>query len=266
MELSFVQSADGSQIRIGQAGAGDKNILIVPGLAEHLNRYDHVANALSNAGYNVVVMEPRGHGKSDGLRGHVDGWKQYVEDVDAAASTFDGPIFLMGHSTGGLIALSSVLEGLKNEVRGLVLSGPNVVDTVDAPIKKAAAKLLSKLTPRLSMATGLDSSLLSRDPQVVKDYDADPLVYGTVTARFFIEMTNAQARVMENAPNGTLPLLLQVGGKDGIVDSQSSMAMARNWNTPAEIICYPELYHEIFNEPEKEQVLGDLLKWLDGQS
>ena len=266
METSFVESADGTKIRIGRAGSGDKNILVIPGLAEHLGRYDFLADGLANAGYNVIVIEPRGHGKSGGLRGHVDKWAQYSKDVDAAVGEFEGPIFLMGHSTGGLIALFSILEGINNEVKGLVLSAPNVVDTVDAPIKKVAAKVLSKLTPKLSMATGLETKLLSRDPEVVRAYEADPLVYDTVTARWFIEMTKAQARVMIAAPNGTLPLLLQVGEKDGIVDSRSSMAMARNWNTPAEIICYSGLYHEIYNEPEKDQVLGDLVQWLDGQS
>ena len=266
METSFVVSADGSKIRIGQAGSGDRNILVIPGLAEHIGRYAFVAEGLATAGYNVIVIEPRGHGRSDGMRGHVDRWNQYAQDVNAALGAFDGPIFLMGHSTGGLIALYSILEGIKNEVKALVLSAPNVVDTVDAPLKKVAAKLLSKLTPKLSMATGLDTELLSRDPEVVRAYEADPLVYSTVTARWFIEMTKAQARVMKAAPNGSLPLLLQVGEKDGIVDSQSSMAMARNWNTPAEIICYTGLYHEIYNEPEKDQVLADLIKWLDGQS
>ena len=164
MDLSFVQSADGTQIRVGQAGTGEKNILIIPGLAEHLGRYEHVAAALQTAGYNVTVMEPRGHGKSDGIRGHVDNWSQYTDDVNAAMSTIEGPLFLMGHSTGGLIALSSLLDGVTSEVRGLVLSGPNVIDTVDAPVKKAAARLLSKLTPKLSMATGLSTQLLSRDP------------------------------------------------------------------------------------------------------
>ena len=266
METSFVESADGTKIRIGRAGSGDKNILVIPGLAEHLGRYSFVAEGLAAAGYNVMVIEPRGHGKSGGLRGHVKKWAHYSQDVDAAVREFEGPIILMGHSTGGLIALYSLLEGISNEVKGLVLSAPNVVDTVDAPVKKAAAKLLSKLTPRLSMETGLKTELLSRDPEIVRAYEADPLVYSTVTARWFIEMTKAQARVMKAAPEGTLPLLLQVGEKDGIVDSQSSMAMARNWNTPAEIICYPGLYHEIFNEPEKDQVLADLVKWLDGQS
>ncbi len=266
MDISFVTSADGSQIRIGQTGDGEKNILIIPGLAEHLGRYGYVSDTLAKAGYRVTVMEPRGHGKSDGIRGHVDRWGQYAEDVRAVSGCIDGPFYLLGHSTGGLIAMYSILEGLEDRIRALALSGPNVVDTVDAPIKKAAARLLSKLTPKLSMATGLDASLLSRDPQVVKDYEQDPLVYGTITARFFIEMLKAQERIMAAAPESTLPLILQVGEKDGIVDPKASMAMARNWKTPAEIICYPGFFHEIFNEPEKDAVLADLIRWMDAQT
>ena len=266
MEISFVTSADGSQIRIGQMGDGEKNILIIPGLAEHLGRYGYMADSLSQAGFRVTVMEPRGHGKSDGIRGHVDHWGQFAEDVQAVAGGIDGDFYLLGHSTGGLIALYSVLEGLENRIRALALSGPNVVDTVDAPIKKAAARVLSKLTPKLSMATGLNTQLLSRDPQIVKAYEQDPMVYGTITARFFIEMLKAQERIIAAATACALPLILQVGEKDGIVDPMASMAMARNWKTPAEIICYPGLYHEIFNEPEKDTVLADLVRWLDAQS
>ena len=148
----------------------------------------------------------------------------------------------------------------------LALSGPNVLDTVDAPIKKAAAGVMSKLLPRLSMATGLNAEKISRDPEVVQAYKDDPMVYGTVTARFFIEMVSAQQRVTAAAPEGTLPLLLQVGEKDEIVDPAASIELAKQWKTPATIIAYPELYHEIFNEPEQDRVFADLIQWMDNQS
>ena len=266
MDTSFVQSRDGSRIRIGKAGSGANHVLVIPGLAEHLGRYAHVAQALVAGGYAVTVLEPRGHGRSDGRRGHVDAWTQYAEDVAAAAETIDGPLFLLGHSTGGLIALFTALEGLENPIRGLALSGPNVLDTVDAPVKKAAAGVISKLLPRLSMATGLNAEKISRDPEVVQAYKDDPMVYGTVPARFFIEMVSAQQRVTAAAPEGTLPLLLQVGEKDEIVDPAASIELAKQWKTPATIIVYPELYHEIFNEPEQDRVFADLIQWMDNQS
>ena len=265
MKTSFVNSADGTKLRIGKAGEGPENVLIVPGLAEHMGRYEYVVARLVSAGFSITFLEPRGHGGSGGKRGHVQRWSRLREDVEAAATTIDGPLFLLGHSTGGLISLYTALDGLANGIRGLALSAPNVVDTVDAPIKKAASSLISIIAPTMSFATGLDSSLLSRDPAVGQSYDADPLVYGTITARFFVEMIAAQRRVVAAAPEGVLPLLLMVGEQDDIVDSPSSIAMAKGWKTPATIITYPELYHEIFNEPERDQVLSDLIDWLRTQ-
>ena len=265
METSFVVSRDGTKLRIGKAGTGTRHILVIPGLAEHLGRYGHIVEALTAAGYSLTVLEPRGHGHSEGRRGHVDAWSQYADAVRAAAKTIDGPLFLLGHSTGGLIALFVAIDGLPNPIRALALSGPNVADTVDAPLKKAGAGLLSRVVPRLSMATGLNAEHISRDRAVVDAYITDPMVYGTVTARFFTEMLKAQRRVTETASEGTLPMLLQVGGADKIVDPTASVAMANQWKTPATVIAYPDLYHEIFNEPEKDRVLADLVEWLDKQ-
>ena len=263
MELSFTQSPDATKIRLGKTGTGNRNILIIPGLAEHLGRYEYLAQQLAKSNFNVTVMEPRGHGESDGNRGHVHYWNQYSEDVSAAATTIDGPMVLLGHSTGGLISLFIYLHGLKNGIIGLALSAPNVFDTVDAPVKKFIGKILSRIYPTLALSTGLNTKHLSRDPEIVKKYEEDPLVFGVVTTRFYTEMLNAQQRVRDSAPQGDIPLLLQVGEEDKIVDSKSSIEMAKSWKKPAKIITYPNLYHEIFNEPEKDKVIADLVEWLN---
>jgi acylglycerol lipase len=263
MQTSFINSADGTKLRIGKSGEGSKNILIVPGLAEHLGRYEHVVEALNAADCSVTVIELRGHGKSDGKQGHVDKWSQYIEDVQAAAATIDGPIVLLGHSMGGLVSLDVAINGLPNGISALALSDPNVAVAFEAPaIKVMGAKVLSRLLPGLSLDNELDSKLISRDPAVVEKYNADPLVYSTITPRWFTEMVKSQARVIAHSTAYTLPLLMLLGEGDAICDWKASAALARNWGGAAKTITYPELYHEIFNEPEKEKVIADLVQWL----
>ena len=163
MQTSTIQSADGTQLRIGKSGEGSRHVLIIPGLAEHLGRYTHVVEALNGAGCAVTVLELRGHGESGGKRGHVDRWSQYLDDVRAAAATIDGPVLLLGHSMGGLVALELAIEGLPNGIEALILSDPNVAVAVDAPaIKVMGAKILSRILPGLALDNELDSSLISR--------------------------------------------------------------------------------------------------------
>jgi alpha-beta hydrolase superfamily lysophospholipase len=267
MQLSTIQSADGTSLRIGRSGEGERHALIVPGLAEHLGRYDHVVEALNGAGFTATVLELRGHGESGGKRGHVDRWTQYLDDVKAAAATIDGPITLIGHSMGGLVALDALISGLDNGVEALVLSDPNVAVAVDAPvIKVMGAKLLSRILPGLSLDNELDAALISRDAAVVDAYKADPLVYSTITPRWFTEMLKSQERVIAHATQYSTPLLMLLGEGDAICDWRASEALARNWGGEAKTIRYPELYHEIFNELEKDRVISDMLAWLGGNT
>jgi len=267
MQLSTIQSADGTSLRIGRSGEGERHALIVPGLAEHLGRYDHVVEALNGAGFAVTVLELRGHGKSGGKRGHVDRWAQYLDDVKAAAATIEGPITLIGHSMGGLVVLDALINGLDNGVEALVLSDPNVAVAVDAPaIKVMGAKLLSRILPGLSLDNELDAAMISRDPEVVEAYKADPLVYSTITPRWFTEMLKSQERVIAHATQYSTPLLMLLGEGDAICDWRAAEALARNWGGEAKTIRYPEMYHEIFNELEKDRVISDMLAWLGGNT
>jgi alpha-beta hydrolase superfamily lysophospholipase len=264
METSFIQSQDATKLRIGKSGDASRHVLLIHGLAEHMGRYEHVVDALNSAGWSVTAVELRGHGESEGKRGHVDRWEQYLEDVRAAAATIDGPVVLLGHSMGGLVALDLAIDGLPNGIDALVLSDPNVAVAIEAPaIKVMGAKVLSKLFPRLSLANELDASLICRHQPVVDKYLEDPLVYATITPRWFTEMVKSQERVVANAIRYTTPLLMLLGEGDAICDWKASAALARNWGGEAHTITYPELYHEIFNEVEGEQVIMDMIAWLE---
>ncbi len=249
---------------MAKAGDATRHVLLIHGLAEHIGRYDHVVRALTESQWAVTAIELRGHGESEGKRGHVDRWEQYLDDVRAAAATIDGPVVLLGHSMGGLVALDVAIDGLPNGVQAIVLSDPNVAVAVEAPaVKVMGAKLLSRILPGLSLSNELDAAMICRHQPVVDRYLEDPLVYSTITPRWFTEMLKSQERVVAHATSYDTPLLMLLGEGDAICDWKASAALARNWGGEAKTITYPDLYHEIFNELEGEGVIKDMLAWME---
>src|SRR5690606_28266137 len=239
-------------------------VVVLHGYAEHSGRYPHVAAALNAAGYAVYALDQHGHGRSDGPRANIDSFAGVFIDTDRlvrkAAAAHDGlPVFLLGHSMGGLIATGYVCEvtGLpRYPLAGLVLSAPALDIAVGSPVEKVAAKVLSKIVPDLAV-TPFVSGKISRDPQVVAAYDADPLVYrGKIKVRTGAETLSTVAKTRDMLPKVDLPTLLMHGGADEVVRLEGSRLLAERATTPdLTFTVYDGLYHEIFNEPEKEKVL-----------
>lgn len=260
MQITFLDSADGTRLRTLKWGDGARDALIVHGLAEHAGRYSHVAETLATRGWTVTVLELRGHGHSGGRRGYVNRWDDYVADVRAAVATLRPGWSLLAHSMGGLVALEAVRLGLAPA--RLALSNPLLGVRVKAPaVKIAAAKTLSRFWPTLSLGNELDSKMLSRDPVVGKAYDADPLVYSTLTPRWYTEMTATQGRV-HNMSAPPIPLAFFLSDSDPICDPPAAEGLARRLGAHLQI--YPGMFHEIFNEIGKEQVITDVATWLEG--
>lgn len=243
---------------------GKRDVLLVPGLAEHAGRYAHVAAALGKAGFRASLIELRGHGESGGKRGHVDAWRRYVEDVWAAARALEDGFALVAHSMGGLVAVDALREALGQPVLGLAMSNPMIGLGFDPPrLKVKASRVLARVLPRVSIRNELDTSKLSRDPEIVRTYEADPLVFDTITPRWFVEAMDGMARAKEAAARITVPLLLMVGEGDKVCNPKAALMLGDRWAGPKVIHRYPGLYHELFNEPEKDKVLADLVAWLD---
>lgn len=254
----FVTSADGTRIHVVESGEGGRDVLVLGGLAEHAGRYAHVAAAWTARGARVHAMELRGHGNSGGRRSHVLDWGEYRADVRAVADELRPGWVMFAHSMGGLVALDAVHDGLRPA--RLALSNPLCGVKLKVPgWKTALGRGLSRLWPTLALTNEVDPAALSRDPEVGRAYARDPNVYGKVTARWFTEMTAAQARVagMSASP---VPMAFFLAESDPITDAAASRALALRLG--AEVREYPGRLHELVNETDQAEIIAALGDWL----
>jgi alpha-beta hydrolase superfamily lysophospholipase len=243
-------------------------VVIAHGLAEHGGRYDELAGRLVDDGYAVYALDHRGHGRSPGHRANIDRFSYLVTDL----STFVGrsaqrhpgaPVFLLGHSMGGAIATATALR-IQGSLQGLVLSGPALAAAeIVSPTKLAMVRMLSVVLPNVG-ALKLPAEAVSRDPDVVSRYESDPLVHsGSIPARTVAELLQAMARFPDEIAGLRLPMLIQHGTADSLVPLDGVRDVYRRATaTDREFKTYPGLFHEVYNEPEKDQVIGELRDWL----
>ncbi len=244
-------------------------LLVVHGLGEHCGRYMNVVNHFVPLDYAIYGLDHIGHGKSDGAREYVERFDDYtntlaifynmVTDLQA-----EKPIFLLGHSMGGAIATYYLLDH-QDDFTGAILSAPGV--KVGDSISQATitmSKILSKLAPKMGVIA-LDVDGISRDPEVVEAYVNDPLVFhGKTPARLGAELLSAIQRITAEAGNITLPFIVVQGAEDSIVDpSGAQMLYDKASSEDKTLKIYDELYHECFNEPERDRVLRDVENWLE---
>jgi acylglycerol lipase len=243
-------------------------VVLAHGGSEHSGRYAWTAERLAERGYATYAIDHRGHGRSEGARAYLDRMDNVVADLDdlvhlAAERHPDTPIFLLGHSVGGCVALAYAIEH-QDKLDGLLLSAPVAVLEAASPATRIAGRVLSVIAPRLGVYD-IDSTTVSRDPDVVRDYDADPLNYhGKLPARTVAELSSTVGRFPEQLPRLTLPLLVMHGTADRLVPpAASDFVDARASSEDKTYIRYDGLFHEILNEPERDRVVGDIADWLD---
>ncbi|MYR06340.1 alpha/beta fold hydrolase [Gordonia sp. SID5947] len=241
-------------------------VVIAHGLGEHGRRYAHVVERLASAGYVVAVPDHLGHGRSGGKRLRVQKFSDYTDDLGTVLDQIvddDLPTFLIGHSMGGCIALDFALDH-QDRLDGLVLSGAAVIPGDDlSPVAVRLAPLLGRVAPGLP-TTALDSASISRDPQVVATYDTDPLVTrGKIPARLGSAMLATMQSFPRRLPGLHIPLLVLHGGADALTSPAGSEMVDRlAASEDKTLTIYDGLYHEIFNEPERDQVISDVVGWL----
>ena len=240
------------------------------GLGDHSGLYPMVADYIVGREMAVHAFDMRGNGRSDGPRGYVERWSQYLEDLArflALVGTDDPgrPVFLIGNSLGGLIALEYALR-TPDGLRGVVtVSAPLGELSVPAPLL-ALGRVMSRVWPRFSLETGMDLSGLARDPTVAEQILADPLFHRRGTARLSTEVTTAIARVRSGADSFRLPLLVLHGSDDRMVSPVGSRQFAARAGSPdKQLIEYPGGYHALFADHGREQVLADVAGWIEAR-
>ena len=243
-------------------------LIIVHGLAEYGGRYVDFAHRLSTIGFQTVAMDLRGHGKSPGKRAYVFDIRQFVNDVASLVDKVKSespqlPVFMFGQSMGGAIAALYAVRH-QQEISGLILfSAALKIHDNFSPLLQKLSGLIAAIFPKLPTLK-LDSTLISRDPAVVQTYAGDPMIYhGGTLAKTGAEIIKATREIQNHAEQLRLPLYIAHGTGDKITDPEGSRIVHElAASTDKTLKLYPNLYHELHNEPEKEQVFSDLLAWL----
>ena len=245
-------------------------LIIVHGLKDHSDRYAAVAERLVARGYAVHAFDLRGHGDSEGDRVWVSSFDDYLDDLALFVARVQQaepgrPLFLFGHSMGGAIVTLFTLARAP-QLRGLVLSGAALNTDRVSGFLRGTTKVLGSIAPTLAVLK-LDDEAFSRDPAVISEMKADPLVYdGAGPARTAKELLKAVERIQKRMEALAVPLLALHGGADAVTNPEGSRQLVqRARSTDKTLKIYDGLFHDLLHEPEKDKVTSDLCDWLDAR-
>lgn len=243
-------------------------VCLVHGHGEHVNRYNHVGQAFTEAGYALQGFDLRGHGRSAGQRGHTPSYQTLLGDISDfladAQNRYPGlPLFLYGHSMGGNQVINYALrypQGLK----GVIATSPWLRLAFEpTPLKLTLAKVMNAIAPSFSQPSELDQAAISRDPEIVSTYAADPLVHDKISARLFTVMHANGLWALEHAAGLKVPMLLMHGSADRLSSAQASKEFAETAGKMVTLRIWDGFFHETHNEPEKADVIQSMIDWLN---
>ena len=243
-------------------------VCLIHGIGEHSSRYVHIADSLTQTGHALISFDLRGHGKSEGLRGHTPSYKALMQDISSLLEAANKQFpqirsFLYGHSLGGNLVLNYVLRR-QSSLKGVITTAPWLRLAFEPPASKIAlGKITNCIWPSFSQKSGLDTKALSHDLEVVRSYEKDPLVHDRISARMFISSYQAGQWALEHASEFPLPLLFMQGGADKIISVEAGREFSGRIKENCTLKIWNGLYHEIHNESEKEEVFKFLIDWLD---
>ena len=253
-------------------GAGEKAlVLITHGLSEHSQCYAHVAQVLCDRGFMVYAWDLQGHGRSQGKRGHIQNFNDFSRDLisvireipDRNSKSFH----LMGHSMGGLITLQALLNKDCPKISSATLSNPALGLSMNVPtIKKTTAQWLHRFWPSLTLPTGIPYRVLSRDPKMMDLYAKDPLRHSRISPPLFLGMMEAMGWVSKKVHQIKTPLFFQISEADQVVNAKHSIHLVKTMEGPKKLKVYKDSYHEIYNDLNKQESIGDLAGYLKEQS
>lgn len=255
-----------TQLRRRWRPSGDARaaMLLVHGMGEHSGRYEHVGAAFAAAGIDVLAHDQRGYGASGGERGHVDDFDHFLADVEllvADRRSVGSPVVLMGHSLGGLVSATYLVSDRPQPDLG-VLSAPALAADVPG-WQRIAAPTLGTIVPKLKIPADFDGEVLSRDPEVQRAYEHDPLRVPHSTARLGREIFSAMKETRSSIDRLDVPTYVLHGSADTLVPPSASAFLADHPQVERRV--WDDLRHECLNEPERDEVIGEIVTWLDGQ-
>ena len=243
---------------------------LIHGVGEHCRRYDHMAGWFNNQGIAMVGYDRQGYGRSEGRKGYARNYKEYVDEIahlliECERRYPDLPVFLYGHSMGGHLLLRYLIRRHPN-ISAAVVSAPHIrLAFTPNPLLVGLGKVMRKLYPTFSQENQLDTALLSRNPAVQPAYDADPNVHAKLTSQTGIDILE-NADLLDHYADGLdVPVLLMHGDADGITSHHGSQDFAQRNPEDLTFKSWPNLYHELHNEPEREEVFSFVLHWLEGR-
>ena len=266
-----LKTADGLdlQVRRWQDASAPRawTFVVVHGLGEHSGRYQRFAEWFTQRGATVYAMDLRGHGHSGGPRGHTPSMNALIDDLDRvvqhAREESRGPVVLVAHSFVGLIGIAYAMRH-GDRLDRAVFSAPALKVKAHVPAwKRAVGRVLPRVAPRASLSNEVDPNILSHDPAVGPAYTSDPLVHNRITAGLYGETFAQGESIIARAADLRVPFLLLHGARDQLIDPGGSQRFFARATAPERAYClYPGMYHEIFNEVDKEMVFQDIESWL----
>ncbi|MDP5105291.1 MAG: lysophospholipase [Polaribacter sp.] len=244
-------------------------VVLAHGMGEHSGRYQHVAKKLTDNDFTVVAFDHFGHGKTGGKRGHNPSFEAVLESVSKTIEKAQElypkkPIFLYGHSMGGNVVINFGIQK-KHDLKGIIATSPFLKLAFQPPkIKLAVGKILQKIAPSITMGNELDANDVSREKIEVAKYINDPLVHDKISPNFSLTFIETGKWAIENASKLQTPMFLLHGTDDKIIDYKGTEEFAKN-SKNATLKLYEGGYHELQNDLCKEEMLQDVVNWLNSQ-
>lgn len=273
---NFTFSSKDNLSLFGRAWASEHNkpkgiVLLIHGLGEHTGRYDHVGKAFVKNGYHLIGFDLRGHGLSEGARGHAPGLRALYDDISSFIEESkqylgnDMPSFLYGHSLGGNLVINYLIDNAVDVEGAIVTSPPLQLSTPQPKWKIALANFLGEKIPRITMKNGLEKDALSRNSAIVKAYENDSYVHDKISAGLGLILFETGSKALKDADRWNLPLLLMHGTADRITLHDASKTFAQKAGEQITFVSWKSYYHELHNDIDSEKVIEKMINWLDQQ-
>jgi alpha-beta hydrolase superfamily lysophospholipase len=268
-----VETADGLALHVERfqpARPARAAVVMIHGFSAHCGAYRHVAGALADAGHAVTTFDCRGHGRSQGRAGYVRRFTDYDDDLHrvlahARAASPGRPLAVVAHSHGATVTLDYLFRGV-GTIDALVAVAPYLELKMPVPLyKRLISPVMGAIWPTLTMWNEIEPETTCRSPEVCAEMVTDPLVHHVATPRWFNEVRATQARLRQSASKLQVPTFMSVAGADRLVDPEVAVAFAKDAGAVVELKVYDQLFHEMYLEPERDVVIGDIVRWLDGR-